>query len=117
MNSLYEVARHLTVSNYTTDAMLGAYNKKFWESLPRDIQAILRQASLEAGEWKVELEKRKEAEYIEKMKPKGVTVNYLSPEQHRAFREAMAPVYAKWKKKLGEDWTEAVFQSIEFATK
>ncbi len=114
-SGMWEVAKHVTISNYTSDASLGAYNKKFWDSLPMDIKAILYEAGLETGRWKMELEKKMEKDYSDAIKKKGGTVTYLTNAQRQKFREALKPVMEKWKKKYGSDWSEAVLRTIDLS--
>ena len=97
---LYEVVNHLTIANFSPWGDILIINRDTWNSLPADIQEIMRQA---ADEWKEEarqLSKEFVETAIEEFKAKGVTVHILTPEELAPFREAMAPTYDWWKGKV-----------------
>ena len=41
--------------------------------------------------------------YIDKLKESGMQVNTLTPEEKTAFKEALAPMYEKYKAEFGEE--------------
>lgn len=90
--SLYEVAKVVSKTGHF-QLMTGLVaGKKFFDSLPADMQKILLEEAEKAGDWATELTASKLPEYEELMKSKGVTfldVN-IAP-----FKAAVEPVYEK----------------------
>ena len=41
-------------------------------------------------------------DFVDELRKAGVTVTDLTPEQHKAFVDAVAPVYANWEPKIGK---------------
>jgi C4-dicarboxylate-binding protein DctP len=88
-------------------------SKKFWNSLPSDLQADVKQAMKEAT--------AKEREYAEELndsqfakikeyadKTGKLKIHTLSKEQLQKWRDAVSPIYSKFydKKKIGKDLIE-----------
>jgi TRAP-type C4-dicarboxylate transport system substrate-binding protein len=42
------------------------------------------------------------SDFVAELKKAGVTVVDLTPEQKKAFQDAVAPVYANWEPKIGK---------------
>jgi len=97
----YEVSKYMTVSNHGYLGYLVVMSKKFWNSLPADLQANVKQAMKEATakerEWAVELDKSQFAE-IEKYakETKKLEITVLTPEQRDAWRKVMSTIYPKF---------------------
>ena len=114
----YEVSKYMTVSNHGYLGYLVVMSKKFWDSLPADLQAATKQAMKEATakerEWAVELDKSQFAE-IEKYakKTKKLEITVLTPEQRDAWRKVMSGIYPKFydDKVIGKDLIEAAINT------
>jgi len=90
---LYEVQDHVTLWNYVFDPIFLVFNQGVWNSLSPEQQTILAEAGQEAMAYQRELVfeavERLETELAEK----GMEVYTPTPEELRAFQEAVAPVY------------------------
>ena len=114
----YEVSKYMTVSNHGYLGYLVVMSKKFWDSLPADLQAATKQAMKEATakerEWAVELDKSQFAE-IEKYakETKKLEITVLTPEQRDAWRKVMGNIYPKFydDKVIGKDLIEAAINT------
>jgi C4-dicarboxylate-binding protein DctP len=114
----YEVSKYMTVSNHGYLGYLVVMSKKFWDSLPADLQAATKQAMKEATakerEWAVELDKSQFAE-IEKYakETKKLEITVLTPEQADAWRKVMSGIYPKFydEKVIGKDLIEAAINT------
>jgi TRAP-type transport system periplasmic protein len=81
---------------YLVPAMI---NKDSWNSLPKDIQKIMDDVSVEQVKYLANLMKTKEGEIIEKVqKEKGIKVINLSSEEIKTWRAQYTPIWEKWKK-------------------
>lgn len=93
---LYEVVDHLTIANFSPWGDILIINKDTWDSLPADIQEIMREAGLEWQEDVFQQAQEFVATAIEEFKAVGVNVHILTPEELAPFKEAMAPTYDWW---------------------
>jgi len=110
----YEVSKYMTVSNHGYLGYLVVMSKKFWNSLPADLQANVKQAMKEATakerEWAVELDKSQFAEIEKYAKETGkLEITVLTPEQRNEWRKVMSTIYPKFydDKVIGKDLIEA----------
>lgn len=104
----YEVQTDLTLSNHGYLGYLVVASKRFWNKLPKDLQAKVAQAMDEATQKEREMAKELEDEFLLKIKAYAtktgkLTIHTLSPEQSDAFRKAMTPIYSDFYGTIGED--------------
>ncbi|MCX5993743.1 MAG: DctP family TRAP transporter solute-binding subunit [Chloroflexi bacterium] len=99
-SKLYEVQNHITVWNYSYDALILGMNKKDWDGLPGTAQAIIKQAASEASKEQVRLSRDAARTQLSLLRDKGMTITELTPDQVKAFRMTTAPVYAEWSGKI-----------------
>lgn len=100
-----EVLNYLTVANVNNLSYIVIANKKFWDGLPADIREIVAQCMKEATEYERQLADRLDEESMAKLKQK-IKVYELTPEERRAFVEAMQPVWAKYESVIGKELFE-----------
>ena len=114
----YEVQTDLTVTNHGYLGYLVVMSKKFWKSLPSNLQDNVKQAMKEAT--------AKEREYAEDLNTKQfnkikeyadktgkLKIHNLSESQVQALRDAVSPIYSKFynKKKIGKDLIQATINT------
>jgi C4-dicarboxylate-binding protein DctP len=113
----YEVSKYMTVSNHGYLGYLVVMSKKFWDKLPDDLKAAVKQAMKEATaeerKLAVELDKSQFAkikEYADQTKKLEITV--LTPEQRDAWKKVMSTIYPEFydPAKIGKDLIEAAQQ-------
>ncbi len=97
----HEVQKHLSVTNHGYLGYLVVMSKKFWESLPADLQANVTQAMKEATAkervWAEELNNSQFAKIEEYAKTSGkLEIHKLTPEQIQAWRDAVSPIYSQF---------------------
>jgi C4-dicarboxylate-binding protein DctP len=114
----YEVSKYMTVSNHGYLGYLVVMSKKFWNSLPADLQENVKQAMKEATakerEWAVELDKSQFAEIEKYAKETGkLEITVLTPEQRDEWRKVMSTIYPKFydDKVIGKDLIEAAINT------
>ncbi len=97
----YEVSKYMTVSNHGYLGYLVVMSKKFWNSLPDDLKAAVKQAMKEATaeerKLAVELDKSQFAkikEYADTTKKLEITV--LTPEQRAEWKKVMSTIYPEF---------------------
>ncbi|MDL2272541.1 TRAP transporter substrate-binding protein [Desulfovibrio sp. OttesenSCG-928-I05] len=100
----YEVQKFYSITNHTFSIMAILMSKDFFDDLPADLQAIVKKAS---DEWLVtyqrKLESDETADYIKRLEEKGMAINYITPENHAKFVQAVQPMYAKNLAKIGQE--------------
>ena len=106
----HEVQRYITMSNHGYLGYLVVMSKKFWNSLPADLQANVKQAMKEATikerEYAIDLEKEQLAAIKAYAKKTGnLEVIDLTPEQRDEWKKAVSKIYPEFysDRKIGED--------------
>lgn len=100
------IAKFLTISDYTGDTLMPTFNKARWDTLPKDVQAILVEEFQAAGRRKFDREKTMKSTVIEDMRKAGMTVNILTTAQREEFRSQVAPVWKEWEAKIPPNWID-----------
>jgi len=114
----YEVQTDMTLSSHGYLGYLVVMSKKFWNSLPADLQADVKQAMKEATakerELAIELDKSQFAEIEKYAKETGkLKIHTLNKEQVQAWRDAVSKIYPEFydPKKIGKDLIEAAINT------
>ncbi len=109
----YEVQKYMTLSNHGYLGYLVVMSKKFYNSLPKDLQEAVKQAMKEATikerEWAAELDKEQFNKIQEYANKTGKLKIYnLNDKQREAWKSAMSKIYPKFydKNKIGKDLIE-----------
>jgi TRAP-type C4-dicarboxylate transport system substrate-binding protein len=76
--------------------------KKLWDSFPAGDLKIIAEAAQESAVFQRALNREMNKDFVDNLKKAGTTVTDLTPEQHKAFVDAVAPVYATWEPKIGK---------------
>ncbi|WP_457606822.1 TRAP transporter substrate-binding protein [Nitratifractor sp.] len=110
----YEVQKYMSITNHGYLGYLVVMSKKFWNSLPDDLKAAVKQAMKEATakerEYAVELDKSQFAKIEEYAKKTGkLQITRLTPEQISVMKKAMEKIYPEFydPKLIGKDLIEA----------
>ncbi|PZE22793.1 TRAP transporter substrate-binding protein [Paenibacillus xerothermodurans] len=88
-----EVQKHVTIWDYSWDALIVGFNKKFWDGLDDESKKIITDAVKEAGTYERGLVAQGDKDLIDKLAKDGMTVTQLSDQQKQAFRAKVADVY------------------------
>lgn len=100
---LNEVQKYMTICNYSYDPIVLGVNKKLWDSIDKDTQAIMKKAAEEAMALNIKLTREDEAKQLDEMKKKGLQVNVLTPEQIKVFQASATSVYKEQESVIGKD--------------
>ncbi len=114
----HEVQKYLTVTNHGYLGYLVVMSKKFWKSLPADLQANVTQAMKEATE--------KEREYADDLNTKQfnlikeyaektgkLEIINLTPEQRQAWADKVSKIYPEFygERQIGKDLIEGALNT------
>ncbi|SDK22728.1 sialic acid TRAP transporter substrate-binding protein SiaP [Natronincola ferrireducens] len=105
----YEVQDYLAITNHTINDVNYIVSEHTWNKLPNDLQAILKDATVEAAVYHTSLFVNEEKELIEYFEGEGVTVTKpdLAP-----FKEAVAKSYQRYIDDIGDE-AQKVLDAIE----
>jgi len=114
----HEVQKHLTLSNHGYLGYLVVMSKKFWKSLPSDLQANVKQAMNEATEKERMFAKELDTKQLKLIEEYAKTtgkleIHTMAPEQTQAWKDAVSPIYSKFysNKKIGKDLIEGALNT------
>lgn len=93
---LDEVVKHLNITNMYYYTSFFIMNKKVFDSLPEDIQAIMLQAGKERDQEQLQKLLEYEKNVAKIYKDRGVQVHVPTPEETAVFKKAIMPVWDWW---------------------
>jgi len=100
----YEVAKYLTVGNFTRIDYIVMTNVKFWDGLTPDQQKLFTDAMKQATAYERKLSEELNGKSFEIMKKSGkVEVYTLTPAERQEFMNVLAPLYQSYEGKIGKD--------------
>jgi C4-dicarboxylate-binding protein DctP len=106
---MYQVQKHVTVSNHGYLGYAVVVNTKFWNGLPADIRDKLEDAMKKATLYADKVAEEENAKALEAMRRSGrTTVHTLTPEEEAAWRARLLPVHAEMETRIGKDVLNAV---------
>jgi tripartite ATP-independent transporter DctP family solute receptor len=106
----YEVAPYYTLLGHAQCFKPVIINAKFFNSLSKANQKLVRKAIAEATEEERSLSFSLDDYFIKYCANAGAKIN--NPNR-KEFKKAVAPVYTKWSKKLGEEFFDEVLQVVK----
>lgn len=102
-SKLYEVQKHISLWNYSYDALILGFNKEKFDSFDAETQDMLRKAAEEAMTYQRQLNRDKVGEQVKFFEEQGMTVTKLAPEQIKVFQDKVQPVYTEYEPIIGKD--------------
>jgi C4-dicarboxylate-binding protein DctP len=110
---VYEVQKHLTLTNHGYMGFAVIVNKKFWEGLPLDIRKKLDAALADATRFNNSNSQRESAEAMEAIRKTGLTTIYKPTSQEMdQWRQALLPVHKKMEDRIGKGLLDAVYKDL-----
>jgi C4-dicarboxylate-binding protein DctP len=107
----FEVQDGITETNHGILDYLVVTSRKWWDDLPNDVRSqlatIIREVTDERNAESTKVNLRNRQAIIDA----GGVVRTLTPEQRKAWVEAMKPVWEKFEKDIGQDLMEAALAS------
>lgn len=113
-NKLYEVQPYLAMTQHSYNSMVHVMSKKVWEELTKEQQQIIKEESVNAGNWMREEVQKQEKEIITFFKENDVIITYPNRE---AFKAKMQYAYDTIATYAGKDNVEYFLDMIEQADK
>jgi len=97
---LYEPQRYLSMTRHTYAPALFVMSLNLYNSLPADVQEILRTAAQEAAEYERMMNAESEATQMQALRDNGMEI--IEDPDIAAFQEMVAPVYAEYGERFGD---------------
>lgn len=101
----YEVTKYVSLTAHNITPNIIAFDKKYFEKLPADIQQIVLEAGKEAGAYATKLDSDSEAETLEQLRGFGMQVNDIADKS--SFVKAVAPIYSQYRNEIGGEIIDA----------
>jgi tripartite ATP-independent transporter DctP family solute receptor len=115
-NKLYEVQKYLTLDGHTYGADFMLINDKFYQSLPKETQSMLRRAAIVAAWAGRSVQQINSAIGVSQLKEKGMQVYKPTRKEMASFREAtQKPVIEYIEKQAGRPWIDKVMKAAQEA--
>ncbi|MCE4556436.1 TRAP transporter substrate-binding protein [Pelomonas cellulosilytica] len=112
---IYEVQKHMTLSNHGHLAYAVIVNKKFWDGLPADIRTALEGAIKDATLYANAIAATENAAALDKIKSSGrVTVYTPTPAEINEWKKALMPVHKEMESRVGKATVEAAYKAAGF---
>ena len=108
--SLFDVAKFLSVATFAVDTSILMINKKKWDSLPADVQDILKRAAAGRDNDQFDGVKAYMAAALKQFEAKGVKVNRIAPTELEEMKNITKPAVTEWLSKVpnGEKYLDLV---------
>ena len=100
----HDVQDHVTIWNYSYDALAFVGSGPFWQGLSEEDQEMFSRAAQEAMDFQREVVKQEDIDLVGELEEAGMTVTTLTDEQLSAFQDVLSPVYERYKESLGSDF-------------
>jgi C4-dicarboxylate-binding protein DctP len=112
----YEVQKHVVLTQHTHTGYALIVNKKFWDGLPADIQALLSTAVKQTTEYEFQLVAQENAEALAELRSNGKTqVQDLTPAEREVWRKTLWPVHKEMESRIGAALLSQVYQATGVA--
>jgi C4-dicarboxylate-binding protein DctP len=108
----YEVQKHLTLTNHTHTGYALIVNKKFWDGLAPDLQAVLTSAVKQSTEYEAHLVAQENKDALAELKATGkIQVLDLTPAERDVWRKTLWPVHKEMESRIGANMLNQVYQA------
>lgn len=108
----FEVAPNLMLTRHAISIRPICFSGKTLKRLPADLQAAIRKAAAEAGDWERQLESNSDTEILDRLEKAG-KLKQIKFEERDKLRESMAPVLAAYAKEISADAIYARINAIK----
>ncbi|KMY66604.1 hypothetical protein AAU61_15875 [Desulfocarbo indianensis] len=117
---IWQYHKFATIWHYVIDPLIIGVGQKTWQQFSQEDQAILRRVAKEVGDWEIGVARQGltgDMAALKTLRDGGMQVTELTPEQLRAFKAKVKPVWDKWTPEIGEDLVKMAIQEIEASRK
>ncbi|MCV2369914.1 TRAP transporter substrate-binding protein [Roseateles oligotrophus] len=113
---IFEVQKHITLSNHGHLAYAVIVNKKFWDGLPADIRSQLEGAMQQATTFANAIASTENAAALDKIKASGKSLIYAPTEaETNEWKKTLMPVHKEMESRVGKATIDAVYKAANFS--
>jgi len=109
----WDLAKHVTMWDYTGDLLIVMANLKFFNSLEKQGQEALVKLVKEGGDEKYKAEKQMQEKAIEVLKQHKMVVTFLTDEQKTVFQNKTKKVWAEYEPKFDKGLIDRVVKALK----
>lgn len=110
---MFEVQKHLAMTEHGYLGYAVIVNKKFWDGLPPDVREQLDKAMNESTAFANRIAKHQNDQDLEKVKKSGKTaVYYPTAAERDAFKKALLPVHKEMAPRIGPELLQQVYTEL-----
>jgi tripartite ATP-independent transporter DctP family solute receptor len=110
---LYEVQQYMTIWDYSTDYEVVMVNFNWWNGLDENFRSIIQEVANESVDYQVKLLEKNTMELRKKITQKKMQVYYMDLEDKLIFRNAVKPVWDKYIRLFGTEFTLSFLEELE----
>jgi C4-dicarboxylate-binding protein DctP len=112
---IFEVQKHITLSNHGHLAYALIINKKFYDGLPTDLRTLLDAAVKDATTYANAIAATENKEALDKIKASGKSTIYTpSAVEITEWKKALMPVHKEMESRVGKATIEAAYKAAGF---
>ncbi len=112
---IFEVQKHITLSNHGHLAYAVVINKKFYEGLPADIRSVFDSAMRDATLYANAIAATENAMSLDKIKASGKSTVYVPTEAELLeWKKTLMPVHKDMEARLGKATIDAAYKAASF---
>jgi tripartite ATP-independent transporter DctP family solute receptor len=108
---MYEVIKFVSLDQHTTDFFIISTNKKLWEGMAPEEQAMITSAWKTATDWQWKAQPAEIANALTKLRTL-VAVNDITPENKKLFIDVTRPVYKQFEPTIGKDFLDLAIKEL-----
>ncbi|HEX4511235.1 MAG TPA: TRAP transporter substrate-binding protein [Burkholderiaceae bacterium] len=112
---IFEVQKHMTISDHGHLAYALIVNKKFWDGLPTDLRTTLAGCVKDATTYANALAATENEQDLEKIRQSGkVTIYTPTAAEILEWKKALMPVHKEMESRVGKDTVAAAYKAAGF---
>ncbi|MFG6460001.1 TRAP transporter substrate-binding protein [Roseateles sp. DXS20W] len=112
---IFEVQKHMTLSNHGHLAYAVIVNKKFWDGLPADVRAPLEAAVRETAVYANAIASKENAAALQAIQASGRTqLHTPTPAEANTWKKALMPVHQAMEQRVGKATIAAAYRAAGF---
>ena len=112
---VYEVQKHITVSNHGHISYAVVVNKRFWDGLDSEMRSTLEGAMRDATTYANAIAETENQQALDKIKASGKSTVYtLTPAETAEWKKAMFVVHQDMQDRVGRETIQAVYRAAGF---
>jgi len=112
---IFEVQKHMSLSNHGHLAYAAIVNKKFWDGLPADIRGTLEGCMKDATTYANAIAATENIQALEKIRASGkVTIYQPTPAELLEWKKALMPVHKEMESRVGLATVTAAYKAAGF---